>query len=46
MDLKSLLIAIVLVAPGIIIGSILGYFYDSGESEYDVFEDYYGRKEW
>lgn len=45
MDLKSLLITIVCVLPGIIIGFILGYFYDSGEIEYDVFEDYYGRRE-
>lgn len=45
MDLKSLLIAIACVVPGIVIGFILGYFYDNGESEYDVFEDYYERKE-
>lgn len=45
MDLKSLLITIACVVPGIVIGFILGYFYDNGESEYDVFEDYYGRKE-
>lgn len=45
MDLKCLLIAIALVIPGIVIGFILGYFYDTEEFEYDVFEDYYGRRE-
>ena len=45
MDLKSLLIAIALVIPGIVIGSILGYLDRPPESDYDVFEDYYGRRE-
>lgn len=45
MELKFLLIAIACVIPGIIIGFVFGYFYDTGETEYDVFEDYYGRKE-
>lgn len=45
MDIKSLLIAIACVMPGIIIGFIFGYFDRPSESDYDVFEDYYGRKE-
>lgn len=47
MDLKSLIISIILILPSIIIGSILGYLYDdpNHNEEYDVFEDYYGRKE-
>ena len=45
MDLKCLLIAIAHVIPGIIIGFIFGYFDRPPESDYDAFEDYYGRKE-
>ena len=45
MDLKSLLIAIASVVPSIIIGAIGGYLYDKPKDSYDVFEDYYGRKE-
>lgn len=44
MDLKILLIAIAHIIPSIVIGFILGYFYDTEEFEYDVFEDYYGRR--
>ena len=49
MDLKSLLIAIVFVIPGILIGVIFGYWSYIVDiknlDDYDVFEDYYGRKE-
>lgn len=47
MDLKSLIISIILILPSIIIGGILGYLYDNPNhtKDYDVFEDYYGRRE-
>lgn len=47
MDLKSLIFSIIFVLPGIAIGGILGYLYDNPKyhEDYDVFEDYYRRKE-
>lgn len=45
MELKFLLIAISHVIPGVIIGFIFGYLDRPPESDYDAFEDYYGRKE-
>lgn len=49
MDIKSLLIAIAYVIPGIIIGIILSYWNYIVDikniDDYDAFEDYYGRKE-